>query len=47
LPGHEYFLLTRTTPFVEEDLPARWRPLITRETRRITAGRLGLKLDLE
>jgi hypothetical protein len=46
-PGHEYFLLTRTTPFLDENPPAHWRPLITKETRRITGGRLGLKLELD
>ena len=41
-PDHQYFYLTRTTKFVEENLPADYRPLITAETRRISNGRLNL-----
>ena len=41
-PGHEYFLLSRTAPGDEELPPADWKALITQESRRITAERLGL-----
>ena len=40
-PGHEYHLLTRRANDIES-VPEHWRQLITSETRRITANRLGL-----
>ena len=39
-PGHEYLLLTRTAD--PEDIPTNWKVVITGETRRIAANRLGL-----
>jgi hypothetical protein len=42
VPGHHYFLLTRKINDIEAPPPQHWRPLITAESRRITAGRLGL-----
>ncbi len=42
VPGHHYFLLTRMVNDVDAAPPQDWRPLITAESRRITAGRLGL-----
>ena len=41
-PGVEYFYLTRTTPFVPDTFAPNWKPIITQDTRRVTAGRLGL-----
>ena len=41
-PGQKYYLLTRTTNFLEEDAaPKNWQPLFTKETRRISTLRLG------
>jgi hypothetical protein len=41
-PEHEYFYLTRTTKFAEENPPPDWRPIITSATRLIANGRLNL-----
>lgn len=41
-PGHEYYLLTRSTPFTEYVLPQHWRPLIPPMSRDITRTRAGL-----
>jgi hypothetical protein len=41
-PGTQYFYLTRTIPLLQEELPPHWKPIITAESRRIAAGRLGL-----
>jgi hypothetical protein len=40
--GHDYFLLTRKTPFLDETLPDDWRPLIFRETRALVSERVGM-----
>jgi hypothetical protein len=42
LPGHEYLLLSRMIPFLQEDHPKDWKPLISQESRRVTMDRLGL-----
>ena len=44
-PEHEYFYLVRTTKSFERYDRPDWRPLITDETRRITALRLGLDTE--
>ncbi len=41
-PGIEYFYLCRRTPFIPETFAPNWKPIITAESRRVTAGRLGL-----
>jgi hypothetical protein len=41
-PGFEPIYLTRETPFIPETFAPHWKPIITAETRRVTAGRLGL-----
>ena len=41
-PGHEYFLLSRVMPALQEKSPPNWTPMMTQESRRVTAGRLGL-----
>jgi hypothetical protein len=41
-PAHEYFLLSRVAPAAGELPPDGWRQVITGESRRIAADRLGL-----
>ena len=43
--GREHFLLTRSTPFLEDVVPDNWRALISSSTRTTTGSRLGLELD--
>jgi hypothetical protein len=40
--GHEYYLLTRSTPFFEETPPLHWQALISKESRHVTRERLGI-----
>ncbi|MSQ93114.1 MAG: hypothetical protein EXR98_01005 [Gemmataceae bacterium] len=43
IPGHEYYLLTRATPFAEESRPTHWRHLVSPESREISQIRAGVK----
>jgi hypothetical protein len=40
--GQKYFLLTRRTPFLEENVPEHWAPLISVNTRNLVSERLGM-----
>jgi len=40
--GQKYFLLTRRTPFFEENVPEHWAPLISVNTRNLVSERLGM-----
>jgi len=42
LPGHEYLLLSRVIAPNQEEAVENWRPIMSEESRRITADRLNL-----